>query len=260
MKFYHVDSFTDKLFCGNPAGVCLLGADWLSDCLMQKIAAENNMSETAFVVNDGDRFGIRWFTPVAEVALCGHATLAAAHVLFNHESTADKRLEFSSRSGSLGVANEGGLLVLDFPCREIRKISFTEELDCFNVSPQEAWQGADEYLLVFENEVQVRSAVCDLEKAAKIDLSGIIITAKADAPQIDFVSRYFSPKFGINEDPVTGSTHTLLVPYWQTVMGKTSFEAFQVSERGGHLKCAADGDRIKIAGKAVTYLIGELLL
>ena len=260
LKFYQVDSFTDELFRGNPAGVCLLGSEWLPECLMQDIAAENNLSETAFVVCDGAGFAIRWFTPTAEVELCGHATLATAHVLFNHENVASNALEFSSLSGKLGVANKDGMLILDFPRCNVQQISFEEKLDCFDVTPIEAWQGAEEYLLVFENEAQVRGAVCNLRKAAKIDLSGIIITARADTPPIDFVSRYFTPKFGIDEDPATGSVHTLLVPYWQSVMGKANFEALQVSKRGGRLSCAAEGDRIKIAGKAVTYLVGELLL
>jgi PhzF family phenazine biosynthesis protein len=262
MKFYHVDSFADELFQGNPAGVCLLGDEinWMPDTLMQNIAGENNMSETAFVKKSNGELAIRWFTPAAEVDLCGHATLAAAHVLFNHEGVREKHIEFSSRSGLLGVNNEGDFLSLDFPRREVQRISFDEKLDCFNITPKEAWQGGGEYLLVFENETQVRNALCNLEKAARIDREGFIITAKSDSPEIDFVSRYFSPKFGINEDPVTGSAHTLIVPYWQTIFNKDTFTALQVSKRGGRLMCTVASDRIKIAGKAITYLVGELFV
>ena len=260
MKVYHVDSFTGELFRGNPAGVCLLGEDWLPEETMRNIAMENNLSETAFVIERNGTRSIRWFTPVDEVPLCGHATLAAAHVLFNHEGVAETRLCFKSARGDLFVERDGDLLVLDFPRDEIYEIPMTDALDCFNYWPVAAYRGTSEYLLVFENEDEVRSAVCDLPKASLIDLDGFIITAKASDSDIDFVSRYFSPKFGLNEDPVTGSAHTLLVPYWQSVMQKNSFSAAQVSKRGGLLFCTAVSDRIKIGGRAVTYLSGEIFL
>jgi len=261
MKFYQIDSFTDKLFSGNPAGVCLLYGEWPSEAAMQNIAMENNLSETAFVLCSGTgNRAIRWFTPVAEVDLCGHATLAAAHALFAHENVREKELAFESRRGILKVSYEDELLMLDFPLDDIHEITFEEHLDCFQFTPKETWRGTDEYLLVFEDEEQVRNAVCNLEKAAKIDLSGFIITARSNRAGVDFVSRYFSPKFGLNEDPVTGSAHTLLVPYWQGVTGCDSFHAQQISKRGGTLYCKAEGRRVKIGGKAVTYLSGELLL
>jgi predicted PhzF superfamily epimerase YddE/YHI9 len=261
MKFYQIDSFTDKLFSGNPAGVCLLYDAWLPDDVMQNIAMENNLSETAFVLcNTGGDRAIRWFTPAAEVDLCGHATLAAAHALFAHENVTEKELIFESRRGILKVAYEDDLLVLDFPRDNIYQIEFEDRLNCFQFMPKETWRGTGEYLLVFEEEAQIENAVCDLEKASKIDLDGFIITAKSNQGGIDFVSRYFSPKFGLNEDPVTGSALTLLVPYWQGVTGLTSFHARQISKRGGDLFCRVEGSRIKIGGKAITFFAGELFL
>ena len=260
MKFYQVDSFTDKLFKGNPAGVCLVDGQWPQEILMQSIAAENNLSETAFVQKNGQEWNIRWFAPLAEVDLCGHATLAAAHVLFNHENVNVQRLHFNSKRGNLFVEKDAsGLLILDFPKDNILQINLSEEIDCFNFTPKQVWRGTEEYMLIAENAAQVRDAVCDLEKASKIDLSGFIITAEGDSG-FDFVSRYFCPKFGINEDPVTGSAHTLLVPYWQGVLNKNTFEAYQASARGGRLSCSTDGERVKIGGRAITFLQGEILL
>ena len=260
MKFYQVDAFTDRLFAGNPAGVCLLEDEWLTKELMQQIAMENNLSETAFVLLS--EMAIRWFTPVAEVELCGHATLAAAHVLFYHEKIAEKELVFQScmGKGQLKVSYENERLTLDFPKDRIQKIPFEEKLDCFQFTPKEVWRGSGEYLLVFEHENQVKEAVCKLEKAAKIDLSGFIITAKSNREGVDFVSRYFSPKYGLDEDPVTGSAHTLLVPYWEKVLGKDAFVALQVSKRGGKLFCKSEGERVEIGGTAITFFAGELLL
>jgi len=260
MKFYQVDAFADRLFSGNPAGVCLLEDEWLTDAVMQNIAMENNLSETAFVLLN--EMAIRWFTPIAEVDLCGHATLAAAHVLFRHEKIAKKEIVFQSCKGKgpLKVSYENELLTLDFPQDAIQKIRFEEKLDCFQFIPKEVWRGSEEYLLVFEHEDQVKEAICNLEKAAQIDLSGFIITAKSDQVGIDFVSRYFSPKYGLDEDPVTGSAHTLLVPYWEEVLSKDTFVAVQVSKRGGKLFCKSEGDRVKIRGSAITFIVGEILL
>ena len=259
MKFYQVDSFTDELFRGNPAGVCLVGGNWPEDRLMQNIAAENNLSETAFVLEADEGLAIRWFTPTTEVPLCGHATLAAAHVLFAHEGY-EGGIVFKTDNHVLKVAYEGDLLVLDFPMDNVWRIDGGDVPQCFNFEPKEVWRGTEEYMLIFENEAQVKNAVCDFAKAANIDLSGFIITAAGDGADIDFVSRYFGPKIGINEDPVTGSAHTLLVPYWQKVLGKDEFRAAQLSARGGRLFCRAEGDRVKIGGKAVTYMVGEIVL
>ena len=262
MKLYQVDSFTDRLFAGNPAAVCLVHGQWPAEELMQNIAAENNLSETAFVLEapGESALGIRWFTPTTEVPLCGHATLAAAHVLFAHEGYKGS-LTFKSNDHVLKVAYEGDLLVLDFPMDKIWQIGMDDVPHCFNFTPKEVWRGTGEYMLVFESETQIKNAVCDLTKAANIDLEGFIITAPADSgSEFDFVSRYFGPKIGINEDPVTGSAHTLLMPYWKDVLGKDNLAAAQISARGGRLYCRVEGDRVKIGGKAVTYMIGEILL
>ena len=260
MKIYQVDSFTDELFRGNPAAVCLVQGDWPTEELMQNIAAENNLSETAFVLKKEreSALGIRWFTPTTEVPLCGHATLAAAHVLFVHEGY-EGSLTFNSRHHVLKVSYEGDLLVLDFPMDKVWQIGADDVPQCFNFAPKEVWRGTEEYMLIFENESQVKNAVCDFTKAANIDLSGFIITSAADGNGLDFVSRYFGPKIGIDEDPVTGSAHTLLVPYWRNILGKDELRAAQLSARGGRLFCRAEEDRVKIGGKAVTYMIGEIL-
>jgi len=260
MKLYQVDSFTDQLFRGNPAAVCLVSGDWPAEELMQNIAAENNLSETAFVLDRAGELAIRWFTPTTEVPLCGHATLAAAHVLYAHEGYAGRLAFKSMQHGVLKVDYEDDLLVLDFPMDRVWQIGADDVPSCFNFAPKEAWRGTEEYMLIFENETQVRDAVCDLAKAADIDLMGFIITAPGDAADLDFVSRYFGPKIGIDEDPVTGSAHTLLVPYWRDVLGKNELNAAQLSARGGKLFCRAEEDRVKIGGKAVTYMVGEIFI
>ena len=260
MKLYQIDSFTNKLFSGNPAAVCFINDNWLPVELMQNIAMENNLSETAFVLRSSSGMKIRWFTPTSEIGLCGHATLAAAHALFAHEGAQEKELVFECGRGILRVTYENDLLTLDFPRDHIYKIDFQPQHDCFQFLPMETWRGTEEYILVFEDEDQVAAAICDLAKAAQIDLSGIIITAISSRKGIDFVSRYFTPKYGIDEDPVTGSAHTLLVPYWQGIMMKDNFRALQISNRGGELFCHAEGDRVKIGGRAVTYSISELLI
>ena len=260
MKLYQVDSFTDELFRGNPAAVCLVqDSNWPAIELMQNIAAENNLAETAFVLDKGGELAIRWFTPTTEVSLCGHATLAAAHVLFTYEGYGGI-LTFKSNHHVLKVAYEGDMLVLDFPMDKIWQIGADDVPVCFNITPKEVWRGTEEYMLIFESETQVKNAVCDLAKATDIDLDGFIVTAMSDDTNVDFVSRYFAPKIGINEDPVTGSAHTLLVPYWRDILGKNELRAAQLSPRGGKLLCRAEGDRVKIGGKAVTYLIGEILI
>ena len=256
MKFFQVSSFTDYCFGGNPAGVCLLYNDWLSDEILQKIAMQINLSETVFVLDKGGELFIRWFTPTIEVDLCGHATLAAAHILFG--SLKVDLLVFKSKHYTLPVKKQDDMIVLDFPMANISMLNITDVPDCFNRKPNEAWMGHDEYMLIFDNEAAVKNAVCDMQAAKNISKSGFIITATSDESGIDFVSRYFAPKIGINEDPVTGSAHTLLVPYWQRIMGKNKFRARQVSKRGGELFLKADGDRVKIGGKAVTFLMGEV--
>ena len=261
MKFYQIDSFTDEIFRGNPAAVCLVGGAWPPVGLMQAIAAENNLSETAFVLDNGESLAIRWLTPTTEVPLCGHATLAAAHVLFRHEGYSGGELVFESMNHRLVVSEgAGGLLTLDFPADTIERVDFTPMLDCFNAAPIETWRGTEEYMLIFESQAQIENMRCDFAKAALIDQSGIIVTAPSADADADFVSRYFAPKIGIDEDPVTGSTHTMLMPYWSGVLGKKTLAAKQLSKRGGRLYCELDGRVVKISGTAVTYCIGELLL
>jgi len=253
---FQVDAFTEKLFGGNPAAVCLL-TETLSDELMQKIAAENNLAETAFVIEIGDSFSIRWCTPKVEVDLCGHATLASAHVIFNHLAYSKKIIRFTSRSGILEVRKEKDLLVLNFPTDTLQKgclpVTVTESI---GMDPVEILKGKTDYLLVYESQRQIEGLDPDFAGLCKATARGIIVTAKGE--ESDFVSRFFAPRVGINEDPVTGSAHTTLIPYWSARLGKKEMTAVQLSERRGYLKCKDLGERVEIAGKAVTYLVGEI--
>ncbi|MCL1999613.1 MAG: PhzF family phenazine biosynthesis protein [Turicibacter sp.] len=255
MKYYQVDSFADTLFKGNPAGVCLLENTWLDSALMQNIAMENNLSETAFVLHDSNTFSIRWFAPLGEVELCGHATLAAAHILLS-DISGKREIVFDSKQGKLTAKKIGSLIELDFPADNIYQIPISEAPACFDQLPKEVWCGREEYMLIFDSENVVRNIQCDYNIAANIDLSGVIITAASS--EYDFIMRYFCPKYGINEDPVTGSSLTLLAPYWQKKLGKNTFKIFQASKRGGELFCRLEGQRVKIAGHAITYMSGDL--
>ncbi|HTG66788.1 MAG TPA: PhzF family phenazine biosynthesis protein [Flavobacterium sp.] len=259
MKIYQIDAFTDTLFSGNPAAVCPLD-QWLSDELMLKIAAENNLAETAFYVKKGYKYEIRWFTPKVEVDLCGHATLAAAFVLFHYENHNDNLIEFySPRSGNLTVTKEGDLLSLNFPVDELESIALTNEiLEAFNSKPQLAIKGKTDYILVFNNEEEILNLAPNFDKVAKLQARGVIATARGN--QADFVSRFFGPQSGINEDPVTGSAHTSLIPYWAKELNKTRFSAIQLSERRGYLDCELLGNRVRISGQAKCYLIGNIFL
>lgn len=255
IKIYQVDAFTETVFGGNPAAVCPLDS-WLDDALLQNIAAENNLAETAFYVKTADGFHLRWFTPKSEVDLCGHATLATAHVLFEllgHTGT----LSFQSRSGVLTVTKNNEWLTLNFPIDPIEKIALTTELtSCFNKTPIAAYSGLADYMLVFNSQQDIEQIQPDLPKIAQFKRRGIIVTAKGN--DVDFVSRYFAPAFGINEDPVTGSAHTTLMPYWTKQLSKNELNAKQLSERGGYLKCKLINDRVEISGQAVLYLTGEI--
>lgn len=257
LKIYQVDAFADKVFSGNPAAVCPL-KKWLPDSIMQNIAMENNLSETAFYVKQGNDYLIRWFTPTVEVDLCGHATLATAHVLFNHENHSGNEITFhSSRSGVLKVNRYNHLLTLDFPADNLIKIEWPEEMiPGFNVSPVEAYKGKTDYMLVFENEDQVKNIQPNLLVISTWKVRGVIVTAKGKSA--DFVSRFFGPQSGVNEDPVTGSAHTSLAPYWSDKLGKTELSAIQLSERKGYVSCKINGDRVYISGNAKTYLMGEI--
>nr|MBC7612560.1 PhzF family phenazine biosynthesis protein [Pseudopedobacter sp.] len=257
LTIYQVDAFTNHVFGGNPAAVCILNY-WLASDLMQKIASENNLSETAFLVKEKDQYHIRWFTPTIEVDLCGHATLSSAHILFEFGFESSKQINFfSQKSGVLSVSRNEHLLTLDFPIDNICEVELTEELSTpFDFAPIAAFKGKTDYLLVFEKEAEVKLLEPDFVKLAKINCRGIIATAKGE--KVDFVSRFFGPKTGVNEDPVTGSAHTTLAPYWYKKLDKTKMIAKQISERGGDLEIEFAGDRVKISGRAITYMKGEI--
>jgi PhzF family phenazine biosynthesis protein len=258
LPIYQVDAFTENLFGGNPAAVVPL-TNWLPSGLMQQIASENNLSETAFFIPDGPDFHIRWFTPGTEVALCGHATLATAHVLFQHMQYQQESIHFHSKSGVLRVYQSNNKLVLDFPTDAVYEIESDPALsDALGVSPLKSFRGRDDVLLVFKNEEQIHSMQPDFGLLARCEARGVIVSAPGDA--CDFVSRFFGPRVGINEDPVTGSAHTLLAPYWAKQLGKTELSAIQLSNRRGILHCSLRGDRIHIAGSAVSYLVGEIYI
>lgn len=258
IRIYQVDAFTDKKqFSGNSAAVCPLES-WMDDATLQNIAMENNLSETAFYVKDGDRYHIRWFTPETEVDLCGHATLASAYVLFNHEGFRGTNIHFYSHlSGDLRVRKDNDHLTLDFPADTIEQIPLSTELtDCFVVKPVEAYKGKTDYMFIFDDEAHIRTMQPHLDKLSKIRARGIIVTARGS--QADFVSRFFAPQSGITEDPVTGSAHTTLTPYWAKVLGKNELRAAQLSARGGKLNCRFLGERVEISGKARHYMKGEI--
>lgn len=256
MKLYQVDAFAEKLFAGNPAAVCPL-EEWLPDELMQKIAMENNLSETAFFVKEDDKYNIRWFTPLLEVKLCGHATLASAHVIFEYLEHGSDTINFNSASGILTVRKENEYLVMNFPTDKIEKtkVPFTI-IEGMGISPIEAYKGVSDYMLIYKDQEQIEKIQPDFMMLSKAAVRGIIITAKGK--DCDFVSRFFAPVSGVNEDPVTGSAHTTLIPYWQKVLGKNEMTAIQLSKRQGHLNCKYLNERVEIAGKARTYLIGEI--
>lgn len=258
-KIYQVDAFADKVFSGNPAAVCPL-AQWLNDDLLQKIAMENNLAETAFYTRNGNQYEIRWFTPTVEVDLCGHATLAAAFVLFFCEGHTENIINFySPRSGALVVTKNGDFLTLNFPTDILDSIALTEEINsCFDQKARIAFKGKTDIMLVFETEEQILNAIPDLRKIALISARGIIITAKGN--EVDFVSRFFAPQSGINEDPVTGSAHTSLTPYWAKQLNKNDLNAIQLSERKGYLKCKYLKERVEISGAGKLYLIGEIFI
>ncbi len=257
IKFYQVDAFTSEMFGGNPAGVCPLD-EWIPEASMQLIATENNLSETAFFVDNGKHFEIRWFTPEVEINLCGHATLASGHVLFNHLGYPKNEIVFSSISGELKVSQKNGLLALDFPTNEFKKITALPEIiKGLGLKPIEVYLGSY-CMAVVDNEANVRDLNVDFQQLLTIDANGIIVTAKGD--EVDFVSRFFAPRMGINEDPVTGSAHTYLIPYWANKLGKNELSALQLSKRGGELYCKLIDKRVEIMGHAVTYMEGEIFL
>ncbi|GAB4244418.1 MAG: PhzF family phenazine biosynthesis protein [Ekhidna sp.] len=258
LPIYQVDAFTDHLFAGNPAAVVPIEGEWPVDDILQKIAIENNLAETAFFKKEGDHFHLRWFTPEFEIDLCGHATLASAHVIFQHFGYHEDQISFRSMSGELTVKKAGKLLQLDFPSRMPEKETVNPGwLSAFNHPPKEILKSRD-FVLVYETEAEVRSLKVKpgLLNPAHFNKGGIICTAKGDG--VDFVSRFFLPGASVFEDPVTGSSHCSLIPYWSEKLGKKEMLAYQLSERKGYLNCTDLGERVLIAGNAVTYLKGEI--
>ena len=256
IPFYQVDAFTSKVFSGNPAGVCLL-EEPLEDEVMQQIAAENNLAETAFIRIDLKPYQIRWFTPTVEVDLCGHATLASAYVLFNEKNIKDVIRFQSLRSGELTVTKNDDRLTLDFPIDKIIPIGIKNEwIEAIGSPILEAYTGRTDLILRVENEAVVKAIQPDFENIKRWPYVGVIITA--EGTDVDFVSRFFGPAVGINEDPVTGSAHTSLVVYWSKKLNKTKLSARQESERKGDLLCEINGERALITGNAQLYLKGEI--
>jgi len=258
IKLFQIDAFTDEVFGGNPAAVCPLD-EWLPENVMQRIAMENNQAETAFFVKERNRFRIRWFTPAVEVDLCGHATLAAAYVLFQLEHFPHPTIQFNSRSGLLRVTKEGDFLTLDFPADPPLKVPPPDELiEAVGSWPIEIYKGRSDYMLVYSTAEEIESLIPDMALLAGVPARGIIVTAPGK--DVDFVSRFFAPQSGIPEDPVTGSAHTTLTPYWANRLGRASLSARQLSKRGGRLKCTLAGERVKISGRACAYMTGEIQL
>jgi predicted PhzF superfamily epimerase YddE/YHI9 len=257
LPLFQIDAFTSKLFTGNPAAVVILD-EWLEDRTLAAIAAENNLSETAFVIPRGESVPLRWFTPAIEVDLCGHATLASAYVLLNHYFQNLDTVKFATRSGDLSVARSGDLLRMDFPARPPGPIEVTDALTAaLGARPRRALAARD-LLAVFDSEDEVRALQPDFERVAALDTFAII--ASAQGKEVDLVSRFFAPRAGIPEDPVTGSAHCTLTPYWSAELSKTSLTARQLSRRGGELLCEMAGDRVLISGGAVEYMRGEICI
>jgi PhzF family phenazine biosynthesis protein len=257
MPYYEVDAFTNRVFAGNPAGVCIVDR-WLTSQLMQAIAAENNFSETAFVLSEGDHYRLTWFTPAMEVDLCGHATLAAAHVLLRDLEPESDRIVFHTKTDELIVEKRDELLAMDFPSRMPEPCASPPPealIEGLKREPKEVHRSRD-YMAVFDNEDEVRRLEPDFAKLLELDCLCIIATAPGS--RADFVSRAFAPAAGIDEDPVTGSTHCTLIPYWAKRLGKSRMHALQISSRGGELFCEDRGDRCTIAGSAVIYLRGTI--
>ena len=259
LPFYQVDAFTSRLFAGNPAGVCFLD-EWVDDSILQEVAAENNLSETAFLVRRGEGFDLRWFTPVTEVALCGHATLASAFVLFRHRDWASDVVRFQTRkSGGLVVRQRDDLLEMDFPARPAHPRAAPRGLaEALGIRADDVFGSAEDLLVVLPSEKAVREVEPDFALLVKLECRGTILTARGE--KSDFVSRFFAPRVGVPEDPVTGSAHCVLIPYWAGILGKDVLHAFQVSRRGGELFCANAGDRVRISGRAALYLEGTIAI
>jgi len=260
IPIYQADAFTQNVFGGNPAAVCPL-TEWLSDDLMQKIAMENNLAETAFIVKEKDGFHIRWFTPTVEVDLCGHATLASAHIFFNHLGYEKNDISFNSKSGWLKVTKENnGQRTLDFPADKYEAVEDVPAAiaEGLKIAVNKVYKGRFDYMVVVDGQSIIENLHPDFKTLATIKSRGVLVTAPGK--EVDFVSRGFFPQSGIDEDPVTGSAHTLLVPYWADVLKKKKLKAIQWSARKGHLDCELAGERVLMSGYAVTFLKGEITI
>ena len=258
LPIYQIDAFASRVFAGNPAAVCPL-AEWLPDATMQAIAAENNLSETAYFCREKDGYRIRWFTPAVEVDLCGHATLASGYLLLTRYMPTADAVAFSSHSGPLRVTRKGELFTLDFPVQPAEPSAIPDGLaDALSSAPSGIFRAGARMLAVYDSAEQVRALVPDMAAVARLAPGGLTVTAPG--VEHDFVSRHFAPSKGIPEDPVTGSTHTTLTPYWAGRLGKTTLRAAQLSARGGELQCTLRGDRVEISGQAVLYMEGKITI
>lgn len=256
---YQVDAFSNRAFEGNPAAVIPLGRDWLPDTLMQQIAMENQLSETAFFTQKNNQLAIRWFTPVAEVDLCGHATIATAYVIKYCLKHSSDNLTFNSKSGNLGVSFNKDWIYLDFPTARLKEWQTDNMLvDSLGATPLACLKSKDDWMVTFETEEQVENLQPDFQLLKSIDCRGVICTARSYTRKYDFVSRFFAPRVGINEDPVTGSAHTKLIPYWSKELRKKNLVGRQISKRGGTVRCELKDDRVSIGGQAALFLKGEI--
>jgi len=255
LKIFQIDAFAERVFEGNPAAVCPLD-NWLDNALLQAIAEENNLSETAFFVRTGDHFELRWFTPVEEVDLCGHATLASAHALYTHLGYSAPQVHFSTRSGRLTVEQTAQGLRMDFPASLPKAVEAPQALLAgLGRAPAQVLAAFD-YVAVYDSEDDIRALTPDFLKLQELDLRGVVVTARGNS--VDFVSRCFFPKLRVNEDPVTGSAHCELTPYWSAQLGRTQLKARQLSQRGGVLGCELRGTRVLLSGRAIDYMNGEI--
>ena len=255
MRQYVVDAFTDRVFGGNPAAVCVLD-QWLPDELMLNITKENNLSETAFAVKEGEGYGLRWFTPGGEIDLCGHATLATAYVITHFYDNETKEVQFNTLSGMLKVARKDDFFELDFPAYDLKKVNVTKEIEeAAGVKLLEAYKARD-LLVMTEKEEDVRNLKPDMDKVGQLE--GLLLHVTARGKEYDCVSRSFAPKLNVDEDPVCGSGHCHIVPYWSKKLGKNELIAYQASQRGGILYCRDQGDRVTLGGKAVLYSKADL--
>ncbi len=259
IKIFQVDAFTNNLFSGNPAAVCLLD-NWLPDEVMQSIALENNLSETAFLIKKKDKFFLRWFTPKVEIDLCGHATLATAHILYSELQYKSDHIVFNIKSGDVLTVNRNdNLLTMNFPAYEPKIVEHSLEELCHALGVMPTLFLYCKYgLVVLNNEEEITKIVPNYNVIEKLSYDGIIVTAPGD--KVDFVSRFFAPKLGIPEDPVTGGAHCELIPYWSKRLNKQNMTAKQLSKRGGVIHCSYLGDRVTIGGEATTYMQGELFM